>query len=172
MDIVTRSAWGARPPRAMTPQAPPRQAFLHHSTDDRAEVINTLAEQKSAARRIQGFHMNTRGWSDIGYHYLVFQPYGGQKRARAFAARNYHYVPAAQEGHNTGTLAICVVGNLEEDQVKRNTRFVIEEILRRHPSVKTLGGHRDVVATTCPGDHLYDAIPRIADVVNLSVYKR
>jgi hypothetical protein len=121
--------------------------------------------------------MDVRGWSDISYHYVIFQPFNDVP-ARVFEGRKVRYVPAAQAGHNTGTLAVCVFGNFDhEDSVKRNTRYAIEMLLTRKPSrtgagdVKTLGGHRDVVGTECPGDTLYAQIPRICDAINMRRYR-
>lgn len=171
LKIYPRSRWNARTPRAMTPQGPPTEAFIHHSDDVGASRWDTMAEQCEHMRALQNFHMDGRGWSDIAYAYVVFQPYGKLTRARVFEGRDYRKVPAAQLGHNTGTLPICVVGNFERDGVKRNTRFVIEQLLRKHGSVRVVGGHRDVVGTTCPGDHLYEQIPTIAKAAGVRVYR-
>lgn len=168
--IYSRERWHARDPRPMAPQEDPAEAFIHHSDDIGASRWDTFPEQCEHMRGLQNFHMDTRGWSDIAYAYIVFQPFGKLARARVFEGRDWHNVPAAQLGHNTGTLPICVVGNFEVDGVKRNTRFVIEELLRAHPSVRVLGGHRDVVGTTCPGDHLYAQVPAIARAAGVKVY--
>ncbi len=166
--------WNTRDPRPMTKQNPDniRESFIHHTTDTRAEVTDTLDEQKRAMRAIRDFHMDVRGYSFIGYHFVVFQPYGSRKKARVFQARPLIYVPAAQLLHNTNTAAICVYGNFQRDDgVKDDTIKAIvgllERINNRHPSLAVLGGHRDVVATSCPGDTLYAKIPTIAKKANL-----
>lgn len=161
MHTYTRKEWGARAGRPMSEQAPPVEAFIHH-TDDASGRFRTLAEQKAKTRAIQDFHMDGRGWSDIAYHFLVFQPQGQGIGARAFTARLVRFTPAAQLNHNTRTLAIAVVGNGDSEEMQRNTRYVIEQIIARFPSVKAVGGHRDVVATDCPGDKFYGSIERIA----------
>ena len=171
MDIVSRKRWGARQARPMASQQAPTEAFVHYSDTVNAERIDTFAEQCAAMRAFQDFHMNGRGWSDIGYAFVVFQPQGEQTKARAFRGRLTRYVPAAQEGHNTRTLPICVVAD-GGDELKRNTRYVIEQLIRRYPSVKTLGGHRDVTATTCPGDAIYAQVPRMAQAAGVKVFKR
>jgi hypothetical protein len=91
-------------------------------------------------------------------------------------------VPAAQQGHNTGTVAICVVGDFRSghDQLKDNTRFAIEVLLKwlqNHDDsrfdlpLRTLGGHGDVFPTECPGANIRRAIPTIAGAADLSVFK-
>lgn len=175
--VISRAEWGAAAPaRPMESQAPPREAFLHYSDSSDAARIDTQAEAFAAVRGIQAFHTKTRGWSDLAYHYVVvqLQAGGGSRSAEpqslVLAGRSSRMVPAAQQGHNTGTLAICVyAGPL--DTITRRTRFVVEEVLRRHPQVRTLGGHRDVVATSCPGEHLYAQIPQIARAAGVSVYR-
>lgn len=170
--LYTRRDWGAHEAEPMAHQGAPKEAFIHHSENGDAARINSLDEQKAAVRAIQAFHMGPeRGWSDIAYHYVVFQPMGNIPIARAFAARSVSNVPAAQLNHNTGTLAICVYGDFRTDQVKPNTRFLIEKLLRLHPTIKIVGGHRDVVSTECPGDHLYAAIPRIAKAAGVKTYR-
>jgi hypothetical protein len=170
--IYGRDRWGARPGRPMTRQQPPREAFIHHSDNPDARTVDHIDEQIQRLRGMQAFHMGPeRGWSDIAYHFVVFQPWGHQPYARVFEGRPVGFVPAAQLNHNTGTLAICIYGDLSRDPVKRNTRYVIEQLIRKFPTVETLGGHRDVVETTCPGDHGYEAIPTIARAAGVETYK-
>lgn len=170
----SRHDWRALTAHPMETQKTSRihEAFLHHSDDANAARFDTLEEQKAKMRQIQEFHMGGRGWSDIAYHYVIFQP-GKADVARIFAGRRLSAVPAAQEEHNTNTLAICVVGDFTpgHDTLDRNTRYAIEVLLRRYPQLKTLGGHRQVVSTSCPGANIMRYLPRIADAVDLRVYK-
>lgn len=169
MHVYTRNEWHARTPRAMAVQDKPLEAFIHHSDDPHGDAWNTIAEQEAKMRAIQNYHMDdpAHGWSDIAYHYVVFQPNRSHASAHAYEGRKAIFVPAAQLDHNARTLAICVVGDGSREIMQRNTRFVIEQLIQRHPSVHKIGGHRDVVSTTCPGDKFYSAVPRIADAVNL-----
>jgi hypothetical protein len=155
----------------MSAQGPPQQAFIHHGDESDANRINTGAEMRQAMRGIQAFHMATRGWSDIAYHYVVFQHQAGQEKgAHVFHGRDPGHVPAAQLGHNTNTLAICVYGDFTKDGVHPGTIEAITAILDHHPALLTVGGHRDVTQTTCPGSHLYAALDKIAHAANLRRY--
>lgn len=172
--LYTRKDWGARAPRGAMDRHTRKvtEAFIHHTTDRLAEHFTTLADQKAAMRAIQSYHMNANGWKDIGYTYLVFQAYGSIPHARIFAGRDDRCIPAAQLEHNNGTLPVCVVGNFtKDDHVLRNTRHAIAVLLNVYPDLVTLGGHRDVVNTECPGDTLYKQIPTIASNANLKVYR-
>lgn len=166
--------WNSRDWRPMTRQDPDqiREAFIHHTTDTRAEGVDTLTEQKAAMRAIRDFHMDVRGYSFIGYGFVVFQAFGERKEARAFQARPLTFVPAAQLAHNTNTAPICVFGNFQRDDgVKADTIEcivgILERLKHRHPRLAVVGGHRDVVQTSCPGDTLYAKVPTIAKKANL-----
>jgi N-acetylmuramoyl-L-alanine amidase-like protein len=148
---------------------PPAEAFLHHTVDGDAAALNSEAEQSAHMRAIQRDHFD-RGWSDIGYHFVLFQPFPPLRHARVFEGRDTHKVPAAQAGHNTGTLAIAVVGDFTTDTLQRNTRYAVELVLRMHPALETVGGHRDVTPTACPGDGIYRWLDRIADAAGVRRY--
>lgn len=171
--VYSRAEWGARSsgPLHAQPRAP-REAFLHHTAGPSGH--RTLAAQKTAMREIQRFHMDSNGWSEIGYHFVVFQPFGNIPVARVFEARPWETIPAAQAHHNTGTLAVCVVGDFTREALKRNTRYALGLLLRSHGSaraLKTVGGHGDVFGTECPGGGIRQWIPRIADAADLKVYR-
>lgn len=168
MKVYARSDWGARDPifSRLAVQSSPTEAFLHHSSGERGADFATLATQRKHVRGIQDFHMGpSRGWADIGYHFMVFQFVGTKDRRvqpRVFQCRLTKYVPAAQEGHNTRTLAICVVGNGDAEPIFDETEKVIAELIRKFPTVKTLRPHGAVTQTDCPGRHFRASIPDIA----------
>lgn len=167
-----RSEWRASiPTQLMAQQQQPREVFIHHTDSGDAGIVDTLAEQMDRVRGIQNYHQHGKGWSDIAYHAIVFQPQGNLRLSRVFFGRPPDQVPAAQLNHNTGTLAIAVYGNFQEDTLHRNTRYAIEQTIRRlAPKARTLGGHRDVVSTSCPGIHLYKALDQIAAASGLDRY--
>lgn len=165
--LYTRDEWNPREPREMAENSSVREAFIHHTTDHDAENINRFSEQAAAMRAIQNYHMDVKRFSDIAYHWVVFQEYGALQHARVFQARHMKWTPAGQEGHNTGTTPICVFGNFDhEDLLYSDTKDTIVALLERikgyTPTLAVLGGHRDVVGTECPGDTLYAAVPDIA----------
>jgi peptidoglycan hydrolase-like protein with peptidoglycan-binding domain len=76
------------------------KVFLHCSASNRpnhddVEVIRSWHKQ--------------RGWSDIGYHYFIRADGTIEK------GRNIESKPAAQKGHNTGSIAICLHGLYPQD---------------------------------------------------------
>lgn len=174
--LFLREDWGARKPeqkRLVFQGWDADEAFLHHTAD--RPRYEDLEDQKRVMRGYQDFHMDVRGWADLAYHFVVFEGFetqaGTEIPPRVFQGRERQYVPAAQERHNTGTLAVCVVGNYERDFFHESTRYAIEVLLNRYDSLRTLGAHRDVVNTTCPGKNAVAQIQRIADVCGLKRYE-
>lgn len=148
------------------------QMFVHHSVGQGA-AIDTLAEQAACMRQIEREHL-AQGWAGIGYSFVVFQPHGKLRRARLFLGRGWSNLPAAQLNHNTGTIAVCVVGDFRYETVKNATISLLRAVAKEGHAhgIKTLGGHRDVTATVCPGDHLYAQLDRIVKGSGLVRYHK
>lgn len=131
--------------------APKKEFFLHYSAFAGMNV-DTKAEQIATMRAIRHQHVNVNGWDDIGYSFVVFQPYGAIRRPKVYEGRGWKRLPAAQGGHNTGTIAVCVVA-LTED-IKPRTVKILASLFEDSPC-SVVRGHREVTATGCPGDKLF-----------------
>lgn len=170
MKVYSRAEWGARSAKPMTPQGSPIHAFLHHSDDADGHAWRTLAAQKTKVRAIQDFHMGPeRGWSDIAYHFLIFQYVGVRdvrNEPRVFTGRLLAFEPAAQEDYNMGTLAICVVGNGDKETLTPQTQTIIRELIRKFPTVRDLRPHsanpKHPGGTECPGSRFRAHVADIA----------
>ena len=154
VDIISRSEWGARAPRSRTEiPLPTPELWLHHSA----------GSERGAAgvRAIQNFHMDTRGWTDIAYSFLIdrdtFEIYEG----RGAGVSGGHTF-----GHNFISHGICVMGNFETVVPADGLISQIGALVRHGnlegwwPSILT-GGHRDVRPTLCPGENMYVQIDEI-----------
>lgn len=152
--------WGQRKPNCHTPNpiGSTSVLFIHYSASD-GEGIDKKGEPIAAMHNIQNFHMDTRGWCDIAYSYVVVQSRGIFKRPLIFKGRGFDSVPASQEGHNTGNVSVCVVAD-SNDRIKRSTTRALAWIVRRCPATNVMG-HRDVNSTDCPGDRLYSKVPML-----------
>lgn len=178
ISLYGRDDWDARSWRTYTDQGwNAHEVFIHHTADE-ASGTDSLSDQKARMRGYQNFHMDVRGWSDIAYHYIVFPPFetdaGTDIPARIFVGRPRNHVPAAQEGHNTDTLAIAVVRGGDR-QMYQNQRYAVEVLINwlkdRGAPLRELGGHRDASSTECPGDGIYvNDLPVIRDATNLNKY--
>jgi len=97
------------------------------------------------------FHMNSRGWADIGYSFAVC-PHG-----IVLEGRGWQRVQAAQPGGNTTWTSVTFMSGPNEAPTAGQIRAFKE--LRAWLRGKGLGsgirGHRDFISTSCPGDRLY-----------------
>lgn len=150
--IIDRNGWLARPPRnRSTIPTPSAELWLHHTADDH--------RGPAGVRAVQAFHMDNRGWSDIAYSYLI-----DRDTLDVFEGRGAGVLGGHTFGRNSISHAICVMGNF--DKVKPSTALlerIAELVAYGHTKgwwpAQLTGGHRDVRATRCPGDHLYPRIP-------------
>jgi len=102
--------------------------------------------------------MDTRGWSDFAYNYVVF------RSGRIYAGRTFKVVPAAQEGHNTNTVAVCcVIGATDSisSAMKETLREVVRWAEKYAGHELRVRAHRDVGSTTCPGPKLAAFVPSL-----------
>jgi hypothetical protein len=178
ISLYEREDWKARSWRDFTSQGwDASEVFIHHTADEAAGT-DSIDDQKARMRGYQNFHMDVRGWDDIAYHYIVFPPFetnaGTEIPARIFAGRPRNHVPAAQENHNRGTLAIAVVRG--GDRVMyQNQRYAVGVLINwlkdKGAPLQTLGGHRDASSTECPGDGIYNTdLPILRRSTNLDKY--
>ena len=154
MDIVSRADWGARPPK--NPPAsiatPSLELWLHHTASSDGEAARV--------RAIQRYHQDVRGWNDIAYSYLI------SGSGTVYEGRGVGVSGAHTKGHNSISHAICVLGNYNLADPTPVSIIAVAELIRYGhgegwwPDQLT-GGHRDVGATSCPGNNLYPLIPEI-----------
>jgi hypothetical protein len=158
--IRPRRDWTRKPVDARcTKQLPKRPVLFVHYSDTPGRALTTKRKQISAIRSIYAFHTGTRGWYDIGYSYLVAQPWGIYPYARLWRGRGKGAVPASQEGHNEGNLSVCVLANGTEP-IKDDTVRAIAK-LAREVNAKAIRPHSAVNSTDCPGNALRRVLPAI-----------
>lgn len=163
MHIFSRPSWHAKAPKPRSRQSfsQVREFFIHWpgALPRTWGNVNTIDEEKSTMRSIQSFHMGPeREWSDFAYSFAVFNS------GRVYRGRGMDYVPAAQEGHNTGTVAVCVfVG--PDDKVSKVALNSLKSLLhhceRQAGRKLTVKPHRSVTSTECPGPQLMHLIKDI-----------
>ena len=156
MRITSRAEWGARPPkRRLTIETPTRELWLHHTAGDHRGA--------AGVRNIQDFHMDSRGWSDIAYSYLI-----DRHTLEIFEGRGAGIAGGHTKGHNTHSHAICVMGNFENYGISGALLDTIAGLVAHGHSEgwwpdQLTGGHRDApgAQTACPGRYLWAQIPEI-----------
>jgi hypothetical protein len=175
-----RSEWGARAPKHSASVAPTvKLAVVHHSVSPNGY---SPSQVPSVLRGIQAYHMDGRGWDDIGYNFVVDR-YGGIWEGRGGGAER-PVVGAHASGFNTGSVGVMVLGDFTSAQPTsasiQSAGTVIGWKLALHdadPSgtvsfvsgggpkyaagttvnLPRVVGHRDVGSTACPG-HVADQL--------------
>lgn len=148
MLIISRNKWTSRRPRQMTKQAITnvKELFLHWPGNHTTKKLRPNQEQ-ALLRSWLSQHMDTQGWSFIGYNFAVFAS------GRIYRLRGGDWVPAAQQGHNTNTIAVVCVGPVT-DKMKAALVDLKNHLDRRAGRDLRVRGHGEVVNTACPGPEL------------------
>jgi hypothetical protein len=175
--LIPQSVWraGLPAPAYQRVETIVRHVIVHHSAGS-----NTSTDFVNTVRNIYLFHTQDRGWSDIGYNFLIARD-GTIFQGRSFGdaspesddIRGAHFC-----GQNSGTIGVCMLGNyntavptdtsiaslvrllswkLDKENLQPFTTFP-------HPANNMLGviaAHRNGCATECPGDNLYVMLDRI-----------
>ncbi|MFD8230342.1 N-acetylmuramoyl-L-alanine amidase [Streptomyces sp. NPDC059696] len=185
--MTSRSAWGADESLVKDPPTytgDTKAMFVHHTagTNDYA-----CSESASIVRGVFLYHVQSNGWNDIGYHFLVdkcgtvFEGRAGGVDKPVLGAHTY--------GFNTATSSVSVLGDYSTAATNTAVRQSVAKVaawklglygidptgtvvltsgadngkykLGQKVTFHRISGHRDGYPTECPGQHLYDDLPEI-----------
>lgn len=159
---VPRSEWAARPPRREAPWFPD-SAYVgmeaHHT------VTSSRVSAAQTARNVQNMHMDTNGWLDIFYAFLIHpdgtvvegrgwnRTQGPDVQVRGLDGRTYHFLP------------VVFIGDYRTDHLTPEAvaswHWLRSILLARNPGATQVRYHGQRAATACPGPHI---IGRMADL--------
>lgn len=135
----------------------PRHAtdmIVIHHTGNTDEYGNAIDDDLSA-EEIHEIHKGM-GWSGIGYHFVV------RKDGTIEQGRDMDVQGAHAQGENWHTIGIHVCSNFEEffptpQQIESVSYLVgwLAEYYGIECTADNVVGHRDLMATACPGQNLY-----------------
>lgn len=175
--IYSRRQWGAD--ESVREAGPPdyhevRGGFVHHTVNTNSY---TRDQVPGIIRSIYAYHVQSRGWRDIGYNFLIDKfgriwegRYGGVDRP---------VVGAHTSGYNSYALGASAIGNF--DNVAPPTALVnafgtlfawklsLHGVRGNKGSTRigdrtfsyAIMGHRDAGSTACPGRYLYAKLSTI-----------
>lgn len=101
---------------------------------------------------IRRWHVHERGWSDIGYHYVI-ELDGKVQTGRPLARSGAHVA-----GHNHDSIGICYIGGIDKKQKPKDTRTAAQRkalyeltarLRDRYPGA-TVHGHNEFANKACP----------------------
>lgn len=143
--------------KAATPAPPPNSPQLLATSRPINEIIwhcTATPEGKDyTVSDIRAWH-KARGFSDVGYHYIVYRD------GRIMLGRPVGQIGAHVEGHNTGTIGCSYVGGVSADgKFAKDTRtpaqtasmlWLTKQLLGMHRSAKKVTGHNQYANKACP----------------------
>lgn len=150
---VTRSdlGWSATSPAGA---ANPRSGLVvHYDSGNQRLADKPHSECLAYWRRTRSFHTGpSRGWADVGYSFLacahgyVIEGRGLRKQQAA--------QPGGNASHYSVTLATGPTDTITNDQINA-VRELRRWLMNDHGNAGAVKGHRDFIATSCPGDKAY-----------------
>lgn len=181
-NICTRGCWGARAPGSISYMSALTRAIVHHTAGNEFNTTS-YEDSKANVRGIQNYHMNTNGWADIGYHFLVDKfgyIFEGRHNSMGALPRGAH------DGVNSNSFGFNCMGyfhpNVNNVPTAAMMNSLYDVIAWRMPggwqpygtpggtygslglAVGYVDSHRRVKATACPGDHIHN--PYIGNDIN------
>ena len=143
--IVGLATWRKLLGYALKPSSRQIKEIIVHCTATRAGVNCTVED-------IRRWHKQ-QGWSDIGYHYVVYRD------GSVHEGRDVNIAGAHCLGHNTYSIGVAYVGGVARDgKTPADTRTVAQaeglenlmvELRRMYPQAQ-IYGHRDFARKACP----------------------
>lgn len=168
--IISRTEWGARSPtHDYSPHPYYIKLTLHHAAGFSADNID---EGKEQLRAIQDLHQFVRGWSDIGYHFVV------DKAGNIYQGRPETVIGAHVLDNNTGNIGVCVLGCYHPPELYCGdwlTDATTNSLVALYAWISgeynydpnVLRGHRDYPYnnTSCPGNNVYEKLSWFRDEI-------
>jgi len=160
--VIPRAAWGARDPNKVCGVAHvPYRMAIHHTALPEDDGDDAAARM----RQIQAYHIDSNGWCDIGYHFVIsqagqaYQGNSNEERTGAHVLNN-----------NTGNIGICLIGNFEVQalsDIQLNKAAEVVGWVGRTYGIAfdraSIKGHREHTgaSTSCPGTNTINRLDEL-----------
>ena len=124
--------------------------IIHHTWRPTAAQYRGLATVQGVRR----YHMQVRGWSDNGYHFMIGPP-GDIFRCRPLARAGAHCL-----GQNQHSVGLAYIANFDEENpaeyrgLQMGQKVVATLLERFELAPDDIYFHRDYADKTCPGTRL------------------
>jgi hypothetical protein len=169
--ILPRSAWGARAARCGNNDRAKERMAIHHT----ASARTAGGSYEGLLRQTQSYHMDGRGYCDVGYHFFVTAD------GRVWEARNVDHVGGHSGNYNGGNIGIVLVGCFDSSGACNNlggrdvpeammagTARAVAALASRYSipinSDRIKGhGQQPYQQTACPGDAMRNRLEELRD---------
>lgn len=141
LTIINRTSWGARQARGVvyTSWSPSQTIRVHHT------VSTPRGSHAQFMRETQAYHMDSRGYSDVGYNYIIM-PDG-----TVYEGRGANIVGAHTLNHNHD-IGVAFAGNFE---LASPTDAAVDAFHKLRAKLTNGKGsvypHSKTYSTACPG---------------------
>ena len=139
----------------------PVTEIILHCADTRPDWMagHPLADKVAEIRR---WHVQERGWRDIGYHWVI------DRDGAVAPGRRETAIGAHVESHNRCTLGICLLGGYGASaddlfakhftvaQTEAMKQLIVE--IKGRTAIRKVAGHNDYAAKACPGFNVTDSL--------------
>ncbi|GLH07348.1 Peptidoglycan-recognition protein LA [Gryllus bimaculatus] len=157
--IMQRKEWLAQPLAAPLPilTTPVPYVIISHTA---TEQCLKIAECILQVRTVQTFHIESRGWWDIGYNFLV----GGD--GFAYTGRGWDTIGAHAYGYNNVSIGISFIGTFNTVLPPARQLTAAKQLIELGVKLGKISenykllGHKQVSATESPGNVLYQELQK------------
>lgn len=156
MEIVSKSQWGGRNATyRLLLRKKLNYVIIHHSATPTCLDREKCSERM---RSIQEDHMDRRDWSDIAYHYAI------GSNGEVYEGRGVGVLGGHATNWNRHSYGVVFIGDYENNEVNSTQVTAWQSLIKWMvdqeylTSNYTLYGHRQVRATKCPGEFLYNTL--------------
>ena len=174
-NIFTTDEWGARPPSQAIDVVGhrPNKILIHHTAGPNSSDFSR-SHAFEVARAIQRHHMDNNGWRDSGQHFTISRGgyvMAGRHRSLPVLQNGVNHVIGAHcDGQNEVAVGIenegTYINAAPTDALYNKLVSLCAYICQQYDLTPSrIFGHRDFNATECPGDRLYNMLPRLRDDV-------
>lgn len=154
IEALCRDSWGARAASGSFQEHTIERMTVHHT----ARLLRRNADAPRFIRIHQEFHQADRGWPDIAYHFII------DLEGNVYECRPTNAVGDTGTNYDpTGHFLVCCEGDFSQQELPDAQREALVDMLAWGSvafgvSADTIAGHRDLAATSCPGENIYTLI--------------
>lgn len=175
--VIPRSDWARLPPDEGCTKG------FYHSERKTVQFIGIHHDGSSKAtlKSILYYHIRTKGWGDIAYHYII------DKKGRIYEGRSLDRASDTNKIFNSygeeklsGIINILIAGNYDFQKIRadspqiKSAKILVSYLYLKYPSVTldSIRGHRDFITDseyaksliTCPGKNMYSPVNIIDEI--------